>query len=243
MRPIVKDRTTANPSQVDRELEEQLGKVTGGMSGQMISGQETSRRETLGTNQLQQSNADINLSLVTKVSTWFEQAFAWGWYRSYIENFANGDKKMVELKTGLGSKYIKLKKKDLIDGTFINVKVESFFETLQKRKETSLQISQLIAETANMQLSESQRMAMVRDGAKAKGIDEKKIDVYLANSPQEEKQLQENMLLAENRFVPINADDDDLAHIFQLKLYGLDNEASSVHQMSHVEAYIAKGGQ
>lgn len=210
------------------------------MSGDMINGQETSRRETLGTNQLQQSNADINLSLVTKVGTWFEQSLAWGWYRSYIENFAAGDKKIVELQTGLGSKYIKLKKKDLLDNTYINVKVESYFETLKKSKETSLQISQLIAETANTQLSESQRMAMIRDGAKAKGIDEKKIDIYLANSPQEERQLQENVLLAENKFVPISADDDDLAHIFQLKLYAIDNEAASVHQMSHVEAYIAK---
>lgn len=85
--PIPKDRTSANPSQVDRELEQQLSKVTGGMSGDMVNGQETSRRETLGTNELQQTNADINLSLVTKVGTWFEEYLAWGWYRSILENF------------------------------------------------------------------------------------------------------------------------------------------------------------
>lgn len=174
------------------------------------------------------------------MGTWFEQYLAWGWYRAYLENFAAGDRKIVELQTGLGSKYIKLRKKDLIANIYINVRVESFFEILKANKETSLQLSQLIAETANTQLSTSQRMAMIRDAAKAKGIEENKIDIYLANSPQEERQLQENMLLAENKFVPISPEDDDLAHIFQLKLYAIDNEASAVHQMSHVEAYIAK---
>ena len=243
MRPIAKDRSVSNPSQVDRELAEQLGNVTGGMSGNMVQGQETSRRETLGAIQTQQSNADINLSLVTKVGTWFEEYLAWGWYRAYLENFAAGDKKIVELKTGLGSKYIELKKKDLIVNVYINVKVESYFEILKQNKETSLQLSQLLAETANLNMPESAKMAIMRDAARAKGIDENKVDIYLHNSPQEEKQLQENLLLAENKFVPISPEDDDLAHIFQLKLYAIDNEAAAVHQMSHVEAYIAKGGQ
>jgi len=92
-------------------------------------------------------------------------------------------------------------------------------------------------------MPEAQRNAIIRDAAKAKGIDERKIDIYLANSPQEELQLQENLLLAENKFVPISPEDDDLAHLFQLKLYALDNEAAAVHEMSHREAYIAKGGQ
>jgi len=243
VRPIVKDRSSSNPSQVDRELQEQLGTVTGGMSGNLVQWQETSRRETLGTTQVQQGNTDINLSLVTKVGTWFEEYLAWGWYRAYLENFAAGDKKIVELQTGLGSRYITLSKKDLIIRVYINVKVESYFEILKENKETSLQLSQLLAEIANIQIPESQRNAIIRDAAKAKGIDERKIDIYLANSPQEELQLQENLLLAENQFVPINPEDDDLAHIFQLKLYALDNEAAAVHEMSHREAYIAKGGQ
>lgn len=243
MMPIQKDRSVSNPSQVDRELQEQLWNVTGGMSGSIINWQETSRRETLGTNQLQQGNADINLSLITKVGTWFEQYLAWGWYRSYLENFEAGDKKIIELETGLGSKYIELKKKDLLANVYLNVKVESYFEVLKEQKETSLQLSQLLAETANMNMPESARMAITRDAAVAKGINENKVDIYLHNSPQEEKQLQENLLLAENTFVPISPEDDDLAHIFQLKLYAIDNEAGAVHQMSHVEAYIAKGGQ
>lgn len=91
-------------------------------------------------------------------------------------------------------------------------------------------------------MSPSSRMAIMRDAARAKGIDENKIDIYLHNSPQEQMQITENMLLAENEFVPINPNDDDLAHIFQCKLYGLDTEASIIHEMMHVEAFIAKGG-
>lgn len=216
---MVKDRSVANPSQVDKELQEQLAGVTGGMSGNLINGQETERRETLGTNQIQQGNADINLSLITKVGTWFEEFLAWGWYRAYIENFAAGDKKIVEIQIGIGSKYITLKKKDLISNVYMTVKVESFFEMLKESKDTSLQLSQLLAEIANVNIPETQRMAIIRDAAKAKGIDERRVDIYLANTPQEQLQLQENILLAENEFVPINPNDDDLAHLFQLRMF------------------------
>lgn len=242
MMPIPKDRTTANPSQVDRELEQQLGKVTGGMSGDMVNGQETSRRETLGTNELQQTNADINLSLVTKVGTWFEEYLAWGWYRSILENFAAGDKKVVEVQTGLGEKYVVLKRKDLVANVYLNVKVESYFEIKKENDETSLKLSQLLAETANDGMGKSARLAIQRDAARAKGIDDNKVDIYLHPMPQEQLQIMENMLLAENQFVPINPTDDDLSHIFQCRLYGLDTEAAIVHEMMHVQAFIDKGG-
>lgn len=242
LQPITKDRTQANPSQVDRDLSQQLDKVTGGMSGDLINGQETSRRETLGTNELQQTNADVNLSLVTKVGTWFEENFAWGWYRAYIENFETGDKKIVELQTGLGEKYVVLKRKDLIATVYLNVKVESYFEIKKENDEMSIKLSQLMAETANIDMPTSARMALLRDAAKAKGINENKIDIYLNNSPQEQMQIMENMLLAENEFVPVSPEDDDLSHIFQIKLYWLDTDASEIHQMAHVQACIAKGG-
>jgi hypothetical protein len=241
MMPIQKDRTTANPSQVDRELEQQLSKVTGGMSGDMINGQETSRRETLGTNQLQQGNADINLSLVTKIGTWFEEYLAWGWYRSILENFAAGDKKIVELKTGLGEKYIVLKQKDLVQDVFIGVKVESFFELKKQNDELAVSLGQLLAETANQNLSESARMALLRDLTRARGVAEEKIQIYLYNSPQEQLQIYENIALSENVFVPVSPTDDDLAHIFIGKLYGIDTDAAEVHNISHVQAFIAKG--
>lgn len=242
MMPIQKDRTSANPSQVDRELEQQLSKVTGGMSGDMINGQETSRRETLGTNQLQQGNADINLSLVTKIGTWFEEYLAWGWFRSILENFQAGDKKIVELKTGLGEKYIVLRKKDLVQNVFISIKVESFFELKKQNDELAINLAQLLAETANQNISESARMALLRDLTRARGIDEEKVQIYLYNSPQEQLQIYENIALAQNEFVPVSPNDDDLAHIFIGKLYWIDTDASEIHNIAHVQAYIAKWG-
>lgn len=54
--------------------------------------------------------------------------------------------------------------------------------------------------------------------------------------------LNENMALAKDIFVPINPEDDDLAHIITHKTQGIENPAMAIHIQSHVEAHIAKGG-
>jgi len=52
--------------------------------------------------------------------------------------------------------------------------------------------------------------------------------------------LDENMALAKDIFLPINPEDDDLAHIYTHKNMGVENKASAIHIQSHVQAYIAK---
>lgn len=179
VKPMQKDFRADNSRLIDQDMDNSLTKVTGGMAGNLIAGDETGRRETLGTNQLQQSNADINLSMTTKIATWFYQNLAWGWYRGYIENFAKADEKIVELQTGLGTTYIKLTKKELLSSVSINVKIESYFEMKKKKDEMYLKLSQLNAGTATMNLPEVSRKALLRDMAKASGIDEIGIDIYL----------------------------------------------------------------
>lgn len=53
--------------------------------------------------------------------------------------------------------------------------------------------------------------------------------------------LNENVALYKDIFVPINPEDDDLAHIITHKTQGIENKAMAIHIQSHVEAYIAKG--
>lgn len=240
--PMQKDFRADNSRLIDNDLDTSLTRVTGGMAGNLIAGDETGRRETLGTNQLQQSNADINLSMTTKIATWFYQTLAWGWYRGYIENFESADKKIVELHTGLGTTYITLTRKELLASVSVNVKIESYFEMKKLKDEMYLKLSQLNAGTATMNLPEISRMALLRDMAKASGVDELGVDVYLHPSPQEQMQLNENVALSKNIFVPINPNDDDLTHIITGKSQGIETPAMAIHNQSHVEAYIAKGG-
>lgn len=54
--------------------------------------------------------------------------------------------------------------------------------------------------------------------------------------------LNENLLLAEEQFVPISSTDDDLAHIKTHKEKGMTTVASALHISAHVQAFIAKGG-
>lgn len=179
IKPMQKDFRADNSRLIDQDLDTSLTRVTGGMAGNVVNGDETQRRETLGTTQLQQSNTDINLSMTTKISTWFYQTLAWGWYRGYIENFETADEKIVELETGLGTNYMTLTKKDLLTRVSINVKVESYFEVKKKKDETYLKLNQLNAGTATMNLPEVARKNLLRDMAAASGIEEVKIDIYL----------------------------------------------------------------
>lgn len=240
IKPMQKDFRADNSRLIDQDLDTSLTRVTGGMAGSIISGDETGRRETLGTTQLQQGNTDINLSLTTKISTWFYQNLAWGWYRGYIENFETGDKKIVELQTGLGTNYITLSKKDLLARVSISVKVQSYFEIKKKQDEMYIKLNQLNAGTATMNLPEVSRKHLLRDMSAASGIDEVKIDIYLWPSPQEQMALDENVALSKDIFVPINPEDDDLAHIYTHKNMGVDNKATAIHNQSHVQSYIAK---
>lgn len=101
MMPLQKDFRADNSFLIDQDLESQLTRVTGGMNGNMISGQDTQRRETLGTNQLVQSNADINLGLTENVSTWYETNLAWSWLTGYLQYFKAGDVKIADIDVGL----------------------------------------------------------------------------------------------------------------------------------------------
>jgi len=240
IKPMQKDFRADNSRLIDQDLSQSLTAVTGGMAWNLINGEATGRRETLGTNQIQQSNTDINLSMTTKISTWFYQNLAWGWYRGYIENFAAGDKKIVELQTGLGTNYITLSKKDLLTRVSVSVKVESYYEIKKKQDEMYIKLNQLNAGTATMNIPEVSRKHLLRDMANASGIESVKVDIYLWPSPQEQMALDENMALAKDIFLPINPEDDDLAHIYTHKNMGVENKASAIHIQSHVQAYIAK---
>lgn len=242
VKPMQKDFRADNSYLVDQSLDGQLSRVTGGMAGNLIEGQETSRRETLGTNQLQQTNADINLSLTTKIGTWFAENVAWSWYRGYIENMEAGDAKLVQLETGLGSTYIKLKKAQLITQIAFNIKVKSSFEVEKENRDTYMRLGQLLSQSATIVMSESEKKAIVREMALASGLNPKKVEMMLSVSPQEQLAINENMLLAENQFVPINATDDHLAHIRKHKDSGMDNEAMQVHIDGHAQAHVETGG-
>lgn len=241
VKPMQKDFRADNSYLVDQSLDGQLSRVTGGMAGNLIEWQETSRRETLGTNQLQQTNADINLSLTTKIGTWFAENIAWSWYRGYVEEMKSGDDKLVQLETGLGSTYIKLKKAELITDVSFNIKVRSSFEVEKENKDTYMRLGQLLSQSATIVMSESEKKSIVREMALASGLNPKKVEMMLSITPQEQLALNENMLLAENEFVPINPNDDHLAHIRKHKDSGLDNEATQVHIDSHSQAYVDTG--
>lgn len=179
VRPMQKDFRADNSYLVDQSLDSQLSRVTGGMAGDLVQGQETQRRETLGAIENQQSNADINLSLTTKLGTWFAENVAWSWYRGYVENMEAGDKKLVQLETGLGVTYIKLKKSELIRDVAFNIKVRSSFEVEQENKETYIRLSQLLAQSATIVMSESEKKTIVREMALASGLKPKKVDSML----------------------------------------------------------------
>lgn len=76
-----------------QSLDRQVEKSTS--IGEVAQGTTTEGRETLGTNQLIQSNTDINLSLNTKLDNISEEYFVLEWMRGYYINFTSADSKII----------------------------------------------------------------------------------------------------------------------------------------------------
>ena len=91
--PIVPNTRVDTSITIDQTMDRQIEKSTS--IGEVSQGTTSDTRETLGTNQLIQSNTDINLSLNTKLDNISEEYLALEWVRGYYINFTNADSKII----------------------------------------------------------------------------------------------------------------------------------------------------
>lgn len=242
MKPIQKDFRADNSFLIDNDLENQLTRVTGGMNGNQINGQETTRRETLGAIQNQQSNADINLGLTEKVSTWFETNIAWSWLTGYLTHFKAGDVKITEIDPWLWPERIALKKDDFLAVIKLTVFVSSALEEEKSRMEDITTWTNFYNLSTTIQAPIASRKYMLRKIGEKSKFKPTELEMMVVRDPQEEQALIENAMLYGDMFTPIAPTDDDLTHIITHRVSGIQNDVMGLHIAAHIQAYIKKGG-
>lgn len=97
--PFPKDVRSDNSASITEMLQTNLSRSTSGIGGNVANGTTPEARETLGVQKMVENSTDISIALDDKIQTWFDKDFLKLWLRSYIENFASGDKKIAKIRT------------------------------------------------------------------------------------------------------------------------------------------------
>ena len=191
-----------------------------------------------------QSNSDINIAYREKVGNIGKKQFIKVWLQGYMNNFEQGDKKIVILDNWIGATPIELKRKDFITSAYHRIKVKSRTQIeIQRRKELQA-LSQLVnIVMSSWSIDEYQKILILRDYAEALGYAKNKILTRLSGSPEEELVKSENEILANSAYLEINPTDNHLMHIILQKPQHNSNIETIAHFQSHLAAWIDSGKQ
>lgn len=235
--PIQKDLRVDTSFAVEQSLDRQVEKSTS--LGEVIQGTIPGRRETLGTNQLVQSNTDVNLSLNEEIHNIGDEQFIAIWFGGYYQNFSSWDKKLVFAGSSTAATPMVLRKSDFIYEGNLSISIESNIASEErKRKEAaaSIQLSWLILPSVN----QASKVMYLRHIADRAGMPAEAIEEVLIDTPSMMKQRLENEALKENVYVDIDADDNDEEHLVAMGA-NIDTEAFEAHKLSHIMAIQQKG--
>lgn len=236
VQPIQKDLRIDTSFAVEASLDRQVEKSTS--IGEVVQGTTPSRKETLGTNNLIQSNTDVNLSLNEEIHAIGDDQFVRIWFGGYYQNFASGDKKLIYAGSSTGKQAIIIKRKDFIYEGNLSISVESNIQSEErKRKEmaATVQITPILLPS----LKEASKIKYLRFMADRAGIPAENVEEFLMDSPQMAMQGMENELLKLDIFVPINPTDDDESHLVEMGS-DLNTVNAELHKMAHIMAMVQK---
>lgn len=241
VQPIQKDLRIDTSIQIDELMDRQVEKSTS--IWEVAQGTTPNSRETLWTNQLVQSNTDVNLSLNEELDLIGEEQFIEIWFSWYYENFNNADSKLIFAWMWTSQIPLRLKRKDFIYEWNLAISIESNTQTESRKRKQALayQITwPLILQ--DQSINEWSKRATLRRIAEANGIEDEDIDIEIPKTSQQRLQMMENELLNDWEFVDINPDDDDEQHLIEMWSLILTPEAE-MHQYAHIQASIEKERQ
>lgn len=237
--PVMKDLRIDTSIQVDQLMDNQVEKSTSIWA--VAQWTTPDRKETLWTNQLIQTNTDVNLSLNEEIQIIWEEKFVIDWFTWYYQNFNDADKKLVYAWFWTWTIPLKVKRKDFIYEWNLAISIETNIQSENRKKKQALayQITwPLILQ--DQSINEWSKRATLRRIAEANGIDEEAIDIEIPITSQQRLQQLENELLMDGQYIDINPDDDDEAHLIEMWSLILTPEME-MHQYAHIQASIKKG--
>lgn len=215
IQPLSKDFRADNSYLVDDSLDKQVQDSTS--IGGLQKWSTTERRETATTNRIQQDNADINLWLIEKTSSWGDKQFAEIWFRWYLENFKDWDKKSVRFYNGFGILPKKLIRKDFLAIHSVKIYVETNTDKLEKLNKQRIAFSQVFPLLQTLQVPKTSMNFAFRQILIANWLDSQQVDIIVPKTPQELIAEQNVELLRMWEFVPVEDSYDPLTHLIILK--------------------------
>jgi len=234
VRPIQKDLRLNSFLTIDPILAKNVERSTS--IWDIVSGTNTQRKETLWTNNLVQTNTDINLSLNEELHDVWDEQYVKIWFGWYYQNFKWADKKLIYAGSSTSKQAILLKREDFVYQWNLNISIESNIASEdRKRKEwaSAIQIYPLIS----ADLNPASKVLMQRFLADRTWMPSDVMEEVITDTPQMTTQKLENDLLKQDIFVPITPNDDHEQHLIAL-WNTIDTAAWKAHLISHLMEFV-----
>ena len=239
--PVAKDLRIDTSITVEQLMDRQVEKSTS--IWDVVQWTTPWKRETLWTNQLIQSNTDVNLSLNEEIDLIWVEKEVQDWFAWYYQNFNDADKKLVFAWMWTWQIPLNIKRKDFIYEGNLAISIESNAVSESRRAKQALayQVTWPLV-LQDQSINEWSKRATLRRILEANWIPQEDIDIEVPKTSQQILQSMENELLNDWEYIDINPDDDDEQHLMEMWSMILTKEAEA-HQMAHLKAVIAKWKQ
>ena len=236
--PVSKDLRIDTSITIEQLLDRQVEKSTS--IWEVTQGTTPEKRETLWTNQLIQSNTDVNLSLNEEIDLIWEEKKIQDWFSWYYQNFTDADKKFIRAGMWTWQIALTLKRKDFIYEWNLAISIESnaMSETRKRKQALAYQITAPLI-LQDQSINEWSKRATLRRVMEANWIEDEDIDIEAPKTSQQKLQQMENELLNDWEYVEINPNDDDEQHLIEMWSMITTLEAEA-HQYAHIQASIEK---
>lgn len=202
-------------------------------------GIQSEKDRPLGETNLIASKSDTRYSLSAKVFGWSEKRFWRYWYNSYKDNFGEKiDEKVLRIVGAFGPKWRPIMKADITPQHFdpditVTSKNVKRAQQLMEKRELGVYFGQALTEpTAN------RKWALKKLG-RLNGLKKDEIERLFPPTADERIAMDENDRLNKNEMVPVQAEDDHLAH---LEIHAMANQtnATYAHIKTHEKALSVK---
>lgn len=233
MTPVPKDLRVDTSFQVEASLDRQVEKSTS--IWEVVQWTTPSRKETLWTNNLIQTNTDVNLQINEEIHSIWDEQWIKFWFGWYYQNFKDWDKKLVYAWSQTGQSALMLKRKDFIYEWNLSLSLEWSLareDRLKKELAATVQVTPLIM----ADLNPAAKVNWQRFLTETAWIPDYIVNSTIFDTPQMMTQKLENESLKENIFVPITPNDDHEQHLIAMWSV-INTDAFEAHKISHLIEY------
>lgn len=214
--PVQRDVRADNSLIIDQTLDKQVEASTS--IGKIAQWTTPERREWVWTNELIQSNTDINLAFTWKIDAiWYERLLK-VWYFGYFEALWTWDKKIIYIQTWYGSLSREIKRKDFLTDDAIKIKIETKSEINDKNLKDRVAYAQLIGFLQSIpNRPQTAQLNTMRNYARAMNMSEMNIQQELPATAQELIAQTNISLLLNGEFVNVKQNYDPDTHLIMVQ--------------------------